>query len=238
MKRTHFLLTSALLFGCLCCPSFSHAIITDPDDYIVYDTGILMENCRIDNQGGTLSDGETGGHLIQFDASADYSLNHFSFIHNVVSNFHGSQMFNVGRNGSTSSDDYSIHIDGNLFYKVGGNAKSSLRSFLEFGSIPSESSVDISIADNIFYKRWSSNYYPVALLSLFDADTTVVSNILIANNLYEGKYYTGDESLMANPMAPTNSDENNTSTVSIRLGRSIGQIWTTISTHFLPETEN
>ncbi len=173
-----------------------------------YYGGIWVENCRFENNGGSLPDGKLGGHLFQLDASATYTLNRFTFINNVVSNFHGSQMFNLGRSGSTSDLNFSIRIDNNLFYKIGGNASDKLRSFLEFASVPSGSTVDISIANNIFCKRWSNVNYPVALLALYAADSTVTSDIRVTNNLFEGRYYTGDESLTANPVAPTNSTQN------------------------------
>ncbi len=172
-----------------------------------YYGGVRFENCRFENNGGTLAPGSLGGHLVQFDASDTYTLNRFEFVNNIVSNFHGSQMFNVGRKGAPSPADsvYNIVISHNLFYRIGGNAKDQLRNFLEFNNKISGATVNISIDNNIFYKRWTEEYYPICKVALYTPDSTVTSNIVLSHNFYEGKYYTGSTTYTPNPVAQTDS---------------------------------
>ncbi len=175
----------------------------------LYVGSVLFENNRIENQGGTYESGTTGGHIIQFSAKEDFSLNNFTFVNNVVSNFHGSQVFNIARGGAANGDSiYNINISNNLFYKFGGNAKDKVRNFVEFHKTPSNSTVNMNIDNNIFYKRWATDNNPVAYVTLWAPDTTVVANINIRNNFFEGKYYTGEETLTPNPVAITNNTEN------------------------------
>ncbi len=170
-----------------------------------------IENCRFENNGGSLASGKMGAHLFQFDAADTYTLNHFHFCNNVVSNFHGSQLFNIARSGAPEEADsvYTIDICHNLFYKLGGNAADQLRNFLEFNKRPEGATrVDIAIADNIFYRRWSSQYYPVAKLALYDDDDEIQTHVLISNNFYDGQYYTGGTTYTANPVGRTDYAEN------------------------------
>ncbi len=169
----------------------------------------VIENCLIENQGGTLESGSTGGHLVQITNGSDYTFNNFTFVNNIVSNFHGSQVFNIARGGAANGDSiYNINISNNLFYKFAGNAKDRVRNFIEFNATPSNSVVNLNIDNNIFYKRWASDNYPVAYVALYNPDSTIVSNINIRNNFFEGKYYSGEETLTPNPVALTNSTDN------------------------------
>ena len=170
---------------------------------------VIFRNNLYDNQGGTHGEGELGGHFVQLAADATYTLEHFSFTDNIVSNFHGSQLFNLPRSGSDGSGDISIDIEHNLFYKLGGNAKDQDRNFLEFNKAPAGCTVDINVSNNLIYERWSPNGKPVCLFALYSPSSDVTfSSVQIRNNYYEGEYYSGDETMGANPVGRTDSPDN------------------------------
>ena len=168
---------------------------------------VYIHHCLMDNLGGYLADGKTGAHLVQFDKGDKiaYDLHTFVFEQNIVKDFHGSQMFNVTRQNSNDSV-YTVTIQNNLFYRVGGNAKDSKRNFVEFSCAQENAVVNILIANNIFDQRWSSVNYPVCLLAVPDSgNVKAESKVQVLYNFYEGEYYTTAVSSGANPMALTDS---------------------------------
>lgn len=158
---------------------------------------------RFENHGGTMPDGQVGAaHFFQLADRSDYTLSRFVFTENIVSNFHGSQLFNLARSGSAVDSSIVIDISHNLFYKLGGNAKDQDRNFLEFNKTPLGCTVDIRIADNLFYKRWSDKNKPVCQLALYDTAGVVSSNIVLSHNYFEGEYYpAGAPVYGANPVS-------------------------------------
>ena len=165
--------------------------------------------------GEATPDGKVAYHFVQFDVKGSYTINNFTFIENIVKNFHGSQMFNINREGSLNAADSTINIKiiNNLFYKVGGNAPDKYRNFLEFNKAPAGHTVNIDITNNVFYKRWSdvlTGQYPQGQLDLFDGSQVKAYTINVKKNYYEGEYYNSDESYGCNPMALTDagSDQN------------------------------
>lgn len=172
---------------------------------------LRFENCYFDNMGGSRPcDGKSmGAHFIQFvnNSSIKYELDSFVFVHNIVSNFHGSQLFNIARQASTSQDStISITICHNLFYKLGGHAENN-RNFLEFTSNANGFDINIDINDNIFYRRWSDQYYPVSNLALFMPAKGQQVSINLLNNYFDGEYYDGDGE-DPNPVAQKNKSQN------------------------------
>lgn len=172
---------------------------------------LRFENCYFDNMGGSRPcDGKSmGAHFIQFvnNSSIKYELDSFVFVHNIVSNFHGSQLFNIARQASTSQDStISITICHNMFYKLGGHADKN-RNFLEFTSNANGFDVNININDNIFYKRWSDLYYPVSNLALFMPAKGQNATVNLLNNYFDGEYYDGDGE-DPNPVAQKNKSQN------------------------------
>lgn len=163
---------------------------------------IRLDNSTFDNMGGSRQDGVVGAHFFQFSNKNDYTISRFIFVHNIVSQFHGSQMFNIPRSGQAGDSVVVIDISHNLFYHVGGNAKDSNRNFLEFNSSPQGCDVTVSICNNIFYKRWSEINKPVCQLALYDTTGVKSSKIDVLNNFYEGEYYPEYPS-GANPMSPS-----------------------------------
>lgn len=172
---------------------------------------IVMDYNEFNNFGGALEDGKLGYHFVQFDVKGSYTINNFEFIENVVKNFHGSQMFNITREGALNPADSTINIriSNNVFYKIGGNANDKYRNFLEFNKAPVGYEVNIDITNNIFWKRWSDVNYPNGQLDLFDGSQVKAYSINVLKNFYEGEYYSGDETNGANPMAPTDSSKDN-----------------------------
>ncbi|MBO5916082.1 MAG: DUF4957 domain-containing protein [Bacteroidales bacterium] len=171
---------------------------------------ILMDYNEFDNFGGATPDGQVAYHFVQFDVKGSYTINNFTFIENIVKNFHGSQMFNINREGSLNAADSTINIKiiNNLFYKIGGNAPDKYRNFLEFNKAPVGHTVNIDITNNVFYKRWSdvlTGQYPQGQLDLFDGSQVKAYTINIKKNYYEGEYYNSDESFGCNPMALTDA---------------------------------
>ncbi|MBP5171306.1 MAG: T9SS type A sorting domain-containing protein, partial [Bacteroidales bacterium] len=162
-----------------------------------------------ENHGGTMADGNVGAaHFFQFANGADYTLDHFTFVENIVSNFHGSQLFNISRSGSKGDSAIVINISNNLFYKLGGNAKDQNRNFLEFNKAPQGCTVDILVANNLFYKRWSDVNKPICQVALYDTEGVVSSNIVITNNYFEGEYYPADgETYGANPVSNSTAED-------------------------------
>ncbi|MBP5171194.1 MAG: hypothetical protein ILP04_03925 [Bacteroidales bacterium] len=172
---------------------------------------LRFENCYFDNMGGSRPcDGKSmGAHFIQFvnNSSIKYELDNFVFVNNIVSNFHGSQLFNIARQASTSQDStINITICHNLFYKLGGHAEKN-RNFLEFTSNANGFDVNIDINDNIFYQRWSDLYYPVSNLALFMPAKGQQAHVNLLNNYFDGEYYDGDGE-DPNPVAQKNKSQN------------------------------
>lgn len=145
---------------------------------------IQIEKCTFDNMGWERASGNQGYHFMQFDSRSDYQLDHFVFRNNIVKNFHGSQLFNISREGSTSTDSaMSISIEHNTFYKLGGNGTTQ-RQFLGFDKNPKGCDVRISINNNLFYKRWSLTHYSISNLALFTADSTQQVALEVLNNFF------------------------------------------------------
>lgn len=145
---------------------------------------LLIENCTFDNMGWERVSGNQGFHFMQFDSRSDYQLDHFVFHNNIVKNFHGSQLFNISREGSTSTDSVvSISIEHNTFYKLGGNGTTQ-RQFLGFDKNPKGCDVQICINNNLFYKRWSLTHYSTSNLALFTADSTQQVILEVLNNFF------------------------------------------------------
>lgn len=165
---------------------------------------IVMDFNEFNNFGGATADGNVAFHFIQFDVKGAYTINNFYFIENIVKNFHGSQMFNISREGALNPADSTINIkiSNNVFYKVGGNANDKYRNFLEFNKTPVGFDVNIDITNNIFYKRWSDVNYPTGQLDLFDGTQVKSYSINVLKNYYEGEYYSSDDTYGANPLAP------------------------------------
>ncbi len=204
---------------------------------------ILMDYNTFNNFGGNTADGKVAYHFIQFDVNADYTLSNFTFVENIVKNFHGSQMFNISRSGALVPGDSTMNIviSNNVFYKVGGNAADKYRNFLEFNKTPEGYTVNIDITNNIFYKRWTdveTGQYPLGQLDLFDGSLVKAYNINILKNYYEGEYYYGsDETYGANPMALSGTEpENNlalSATSAVEVNRDKALTWEDFVDYFM-----
>lgn len=163
------------------------------------------------NMGGSNPiDGKTiGAHFMQFQAGTAYALDNIEFRNNIVSEFHGSQFFNMPHDKPTSADSIiRITIENNLFYRIGGHTPAN-RNFLEFNKKPVGYDVEININKNIFYERISDQYYPTCYLALFEKDEDQVVNINVLDNFFYGDYYLENmENLGPNPVAAYGEDNN------------------------------
>lgn len=164
---------------------------------------MIFRNNYLDNFGGANpDDGKSiGAHFMQYSNSMVAAMDSLIFVDNIVTNFHGSQFFNITREHTTNPDSsIYINISNNLFYRIGGCASSD-RGFLEFAKTPIGCDVDIQINNNIFYERWSYLGSPIVNLQLYnDTNSFATSKVDVLNNFFEGEYYTTDETYGANPV--------------------------------------
>ena len=105
---------------------------------------------------------------------------------NIVKNFHGSQLFNVGREGSPSHKGDStiyVNIENNTFYRIGGTG-TSVRQFLGFNKKPTGFDAYVNINNNLFYKRWSNTNHPISNLALYVPDEGQVLEVKVLKNFF------------------------------------------------------
>mgnify|MGYP000847454574 FL=1 len=147
---------------------------------------VLFEYCTFDNMGWNKASGNQGYHFFQFLSNPTYELDKFTFRENIVKNFHGSQFFNITREGSPShKGDSTIYvtIENNTFYKIGGTGASA-RQFLGFNKKPAGFDAYIKINNNLFYKRWSNQNHPISNLALYYPDTDQVLDVQVLKNFF------------------------------------------------------
>jgi hypothetical protein len=136
--------------------------------------------------GWNKASGNQGYHFFQFLSNPTYELDKFTFRENIVKNFHGSQFFNITREGSPSHKGDStiyITIENNTFYKIGGTGASA-RQFLGFNKKPAGFDAYIKINNNLFYKRWSNQNHPISNLALYYPDTDQVLDVQVLKNFF------------------------------------------------------
>ena len=130
---------------------------------------LAFENNYFDNMGWNRPAGSHGQSLIQFVNSNNYQLDSLVFHNNIVKNFHGNQLFNVPRNGTTAAPDtlgnFYVGITHNTFYKLGGQGNSD-RNFLEYNGTLGGLNGSVNISNNLFIERWSYEKFPQGYLAL------------------------------------------------------------------------
>ena len=130
---------------------------------------LIFEDNYFNNMGWNRSAGTHGQSFIQFVNSNNYQLDSLVFHKNVVKNFHGNQLFNVPRNGTTAAPDtlgnFRVDITNNVFYKLGGHGSSD-RNFLEYNGSLGGLKGEVNINNNLFYERWSNEMFPQGYLAL------------------------------------------------------------------------
>lgn len=130
---------------------------------------LVFEDNYFNNMGWNRSAGTHGQSFIQFVNSNNYQLDSLVFHKNVVKNFHGNQLFNVPRNGTTAAPDtlgnFRVDITNNVFYKLGGHGSSD-RNFLEYNGSLGGLKGEVNINNNLFFERWSNEMFPQGYLAL------------------------------------------------------------------------
>lgn len=148
---------------------------------------VVFEYCTFDNMGWNKASGNQGYHFFQFLSNPSYELDRFTFRENIVKNFHGSQLFNVSREGSPSHKGDStlyVTIENNTFYKLGGTG-SSARQFLGFNKKPVAGfDAYININNNLFYKRWSNQNHPISNIALYNPDDDQILDVKVLKNFF------------------------------------------------------
>ena len=148
---------------------------------------LVFEGCEFDNIGWNKAPGVHGPTFIQIDKTNAYEFDNFVFTNNVVRNFHGNQLFNIPRAGTTAAavvTNFRITIENNTFYKLGGNGTSD-RNFLEYNQTLGGLNAVININNNLFFDRWDNDNFPVSKIALFNPVSTAQSvKINLQNNLF------------------------------------------------------
>ncbi|MFA5469999.1 MAG: hypothetical protein WC230_04770, partial [Bacteroidales bacterium] len=147
---------------------------------------VVFEYNYFDDMGWNRPAGTHGQTFIQMVNSNNYEMDHFVFRENMVQNFHGNQLFNMPRKGTTADSaevNFSITIENNTFYKLGGHG-SSERNFLEYNQNLGGLTGVININNNIIYDRWSGEKFPQSKLALFEPAEGQSLTINLLNNFF------------------------------------------------------
>lgn len=147
---------------------------------------VVFEYNDFDNMGWNRPAGSHGQTFIQMVNSNNYEMDHFVFRENFVMNFHGNQLFNMPRKGTTADSaevNFSVTIENNTFYRLGGHGNSE-RNFLEYNQNLGGLNGVININNNVIYDRWSGEKFPQSKLALFTPAEGQNLTVNILNNFF------------------------------------------------------
>jgi hypothetical protein len=147
---------------------------------------VVFEYNDFDNMGWNRPAGSHGQTFIQMVNSNNYEMDHFVFRENLVMNFHGNQLFNMPRKGTTADSaevNFSVTIENNTFYRLGGHGNSE-RNFLEYNQNLGGLNGVININNNVIYDRWSGEKFPQSKLALFTPAEGQNLTVNILNNFF------------------------------------------------------
>jgi len=147
---------------------------------------VVFEYNDFDNMGWNRPAGSHGQTFIQMVNSNNYEMDHFVFRENLVMNFHGNQLFNMPRKGTTADSaevNFSVTIENNTFYRLGGHGNSE-RNFLEYNQNLGGLNGVININNNIIYDRWSGEKFPQSKLAVFTPAEGQNLRVNILNNFF------------------------------------------------------
>ena len=147
---------------------------------------VVFEYNEFDNLGWNRAAGTHGQTFIQMVNSNNYEMDHFVFRENLVMNFHGNQLFNMPRKGTTADSaevNFSVTIENNTFYRLGGHGNSE-RNFLEYNQNLGGLNGVININNNVIYDRWSGEKFPQSKLALFTPAEGQNLTVNILNNFF------------------------------------------------------
>ncbi|HQM93636.1 MAG TPA: hypothetical protein PKZ18_07050, partial [Bacteroidales bacterium] len=147
---------------------------------------VVFEYNEFDNMGWNRPAGSHGQTFIQMVNSNNYEMDHFVFRENLVMNFHGNQLFNMPRKGTTADSaevNFSVTIENNTFYRLGGHGNSE-RNFLEYNQNLGGLNGVININNNIIYDRWSGEKFPQSKLAVFTPAEGQNLRVNVLNNFF------------------------------------------------------
>lgn len=144
---------------------------------------IVVENCLIENFGGSTVKGSTGGTFVQLQNKTTSRNDNFTLRNNTFTNWHGNIFFNSARQTTTDTTGINLTIENNTFYKFGGNAN-SVRNFIEWANVPkwfkvkgSSTGADttilrdipfvLNIRNNFFYGNQADTVGKIKIVKLF-----------------------------------------------------------------------
>jgi hypothetical protein len=162
---------------------------------------VTVENCTVDNFGGSNVKGATGGTFVQLQNKTVSRNDKFTFRNNTFTNWHGNIFFNSARQTTTDTTGINVTIDNNTFYKFGGNAP-TVRNFVEWANVPkwykvkgSSTGTDttvlkdipfvLNIRNNFFYKNQADTLGKLKIVKLFAPNST---NQVITLNFQKNVY--------------------------------------------------
>lgn len=162
---------------------------------------VLVENCIIDNFGGTTLKGATGGTFVQLQNKTTSRNDKFTFRNNTITNWHGNIFFNSARQTTTDTTGIVLTFENNTFYKFGGNAP-TVRNFIEWANVPkyfkvkgSSTGTDttvlkdipfiLNIRNNFFHKNQADTLGKLKIVKLFAPNS---ANQVITLNFQKNVY--------------------------------------------------
>lgn len=162
---------------------------------------VMVENCTIDNFGGSTLSGSTGGTFVQLQNKTVSRNDNFTFRNNTFINWHGNIFFNSARQTTTDTTGIHLTFENNTFYKFGGNA-TSIRNFIEWANVPKwfkvkGSSVGtdttilkdipfvLNIRNNFFHKNQAEAVGKIKIVKLFAPNS---ANQVITLNFQKNVY--------------------------------------------------
>lgn len=162
---------------------------------------VLVENCTIENFGGTTAKGSTGGTFVQLQNKTTSRNDKFTFRNNTFTNWHGNIFFNSARQTTTDTSGIVLTFENNTFYKFGGNAP-TVRNFIEWANVPkwykvksSAAEADstllrdipftLNIRNNFFHKNQADTLGKLKIVKLFAPNS---ANQVITLNFQKNVY--------------------------------------------------
>jgi hypothetical protein len=162
---------------------------------------VIVENCTVDNFGGSTVKGATGGTFVQLQNKTTSRNDKFTFRNNTFINWHGNIFFNSARQTSTDTSGIILTFENNTFFKFGGNAN-SVRNFIEWANVPkwykvksSATEADstllrdipftLNIRNNLFYGNQADTVGKIKIVKLFPPNS---ANQVITLNFQKNVY--------------------------------------------------
>jgi hypothetical protein len=151
---------------------------------------LVYDGCTFDNFGYMTPDGTNAEHFLHFNTGT-YDCDSIVLKNSIISDWHGNQFINFGKDKLTTRKDSTMRliVENNSFIRFGANA-TSLRNFVEYTRVVPGQKEEITIQNNLFYKRWGKNkpncqlalHTPSAASGTLPAE---ILNVKILNNFFD-----------------------------------------------------